>query len=82
MSHWPEDERRHCPAIYEHGSEGSTSGSGGGGGGGSGSATDTKSGAELDPSTGLPMSELTRISVSLSDSALRSIYPGKDCFRK
>ncbi|KAA0187476.1 Exocyst complex component 2 [Fasciolopsis buskii] len=76
VSHWPEDERRHCPAIYEHGSEGSTSGSGGGGGGGSGSATDTKSGAELDPSTGLPMSELTRISVSLSDSALRSIYPG------
>ncbi|THD28494.1 Exocyst complex component 2 [Fasciola hepatica] len=74
VSHWPEDERRHCPAIYEHGSEGSTGGSGGGGGG-SGSATDTKSGAELDPSTGLPMSELTRISVSLSDSALRSIYP-------
>ncbi|VDP80746.1 unnamed protein product [Echinostoma caproni] len=73
VSHWPEDERRHCPAIYEHGSDGNAAGSGVGGG--SASVSGTKTGAELDPSTGLPMSELTRINVSLSDSALRTIYP-------
>ncbi|KAA3676469.1 exocyst complex component 2 [Paragonimus westermani] len=32
-------------------------------------------GGELDPSTGLPMSEMTRLSIPLSESALRAIYP-------
>ncbi|OON20185.1 IPT/TIG domain protein [Opisthorchis viverrini] len=66
VPYWPLDERRHCPAIYEHGSGGSSGGAPG---------TAPVSSGDLDPSTGLPMSELTRINIPLSDSALRSIYP-------
>ncbi|GAA38120.1 exocyst complex component 2 [Clonorchis sinensis] len=66
VPYWPLDERRHCPAIYEHGSGGSSGGAPG---------TAPVSSGDLDPSTGLPMSELTRINIPLSESALRSIYP-------
>ncbi|CAL8094670.1 unnamed protein product [Calicophoron daubneyi] len=72
VTYWPEDERRHCPAIYEHGSE-SRSGEGTGA---ARTATGIPGGIELDPSTGLPMSEITRMNIPLSDSALRQLYSG------
>ncbi|KAF5404749.1 Exocyst complex component 2 [Paragonimus heterotremus] len=67
VTYWPADERRYCPAIYEH--------SHAAGGPASGSSAPGMAGGELDPSTGLPMSEMTRLSIPLSESALRAIYP-------
>ncbi|CAH8666346.1 unnamed protein product [Dicrocoelium dendriticum] len=68
VTYWPMDERRYCPAIYEHGGKAGSGADSVASGRGAG-------GGELDPSTGLPMSELTRISIPLSESALRTIYP-------
>ncbi|CAH8655198.1 unnamed protein product [Schistosoma curassoni] len=65
VTYWPEDDRRVAP----------TSGSTSAGSSGSTVAVGCVPGAELDHSTGLPMSELSRISMPLSDSALREIYP-------
>ncbi|CAH8635391.1 unnamed protein product [Schistosoma intercalatum] len=65
VTYWSEDDRRVAP----------TSGSTSAGSSGSTVAVGCVPGAELDHSTGLPMSELSRISMPLSNSALREIYP-------
>ncbi|CAH8629899.1 unnamed protein product [Heterobilharzia americana] len=64
VTYWPEDDRR-VAATSANASGGST---------GSTVAVGCVLGAELDHSTGLPISELSRISIPLSESALREIY--------
>nr|CDS25580.1 exocyst complex component 2 [Hymenolepis microstoma] len=63
VSYWPEDERRRCPAIIERGS---------------GIAKQKGGGDVVDSSlaaTGLPASEIARLGIPLSDTALMKIYP-------
>ncbi|VDO08431.1 unnamed protein product, partial [Rodentolepis nana] len=65
VSYWPEDERRRCPAIIERGS---------------GIAKQEGGGDVVDSSlatTGLPASEIARLGMPLSDTALMKIYPRK-----
>lgn len=73
VSYWPEEERRRCAAIIERGSgsgDGSRHSDDGGGGGGGGLDI-------LCTATGLPIAEITRFGVPLSDTALMKIYPRK-----
>lgn len=62
VSYWPEEERRHCPAIIERGS--------GAGQEGGRDVADASLAA-----TGLPAAELARLGIPLSDTALMKIYP-------
>ncbi|KAK4474438.1 hypothetical protein MN116_001593 [Schistosoma mekongi] len=65
VTYWPEDDRRVAPTSVNNSGVSS----------GSSIAVGCIPGAELDHSTGLPISELSRISMPLSESALREIYP-------
>ncbi|TNN05780.1 Exocyst complex component 2 [Schistosoma japonicum] len=65
VTYWPEDDRRIAPTSVNNTGVSS----------GSTIAVGCVPGAELDHSTGLPISELSRISMPLSESALREIYP-------
>ncbi|VDL98598.1 unnamed protein product [Schistocephalus solidus] len=64
VSYWPEDERRRCPAIIERGNASTQEGGG-----------DVADTSLLFSATGIPVAELARLGIPLSDSALAKVYP-------
>ncbi|KAL7058878.1 hypothetical protein AAHC03_013194 [Spirometra sp. Aus1] len=64
VSYWPEDERRRCPAIIERGNASTPEGGG-----------DVADASLLFSATGIPVAELARLGIPLSDSALAKVYP-------